>query len=346
MASAAEPPAQVPAETSLPIHVLTGFLGSGKTTLLNRALRTPRFADAAVLINEFGEVAIDHLLVRESREELLVLASGCVCCTLRNDLVESLTDLLDQRARGLLPPFSRLVLETTGLADPAPIVQTLVSHATLRDRLYLDGILCAVDLQLGLGTLERQTIAQKQVAVADRLLLTKRDLADPEGLPRLEQRLTELNPRAARMEVAAHSDVGALLSGAGHLDTRDVVLTLPRRAAIGGDRGVSAEPAHTAGVSQLSVMLPTPVDFRSFSLWVALLTQVWATRVLRLKAVVSARGEPNPIAVQAVQHVVYPPLDLPPMPELAGQSHIVLLIQDLTPSERAEITHSLRALAP
>jgi G3E family GTPase len=332
------------AEAALPVHVLTGFLGSGKTTLLNRALRTPRFADAAVLINEFGDVAIDHLLVREAREELVVLASGCVCCTLRRDLVEQLTQLLEQRAKGTVPRFSRVVLETTGLADPAPIVQTLVSHATLRDQLYLDGIVCAVDAQLGLGTLRTRRIAQKQVAVADRLLLTKCDLASTAARAPLEQALRGLNPRASVLAVTSEQDASALLSGAGHLDTREVVIVAARAAQ--KHLFVDAQPhsAELEQVGQFALTLPTPVDFRSFSLWVSLLTQLWAERILRLKAVISARGERQPIAVQAVQHVVYPPLDLPPMPELAGKSHVVLLIQDLTNTERAELQQSLMAL--
>ena len=333
------------------MHVLTGFLGSGKTTLLNRALRTPRFADAAVLINELGEIAIDHLLVRETREQLVVLASGCVCCTLRTDLVEQLTTLLDQRMRRELPAFSRLVLETTGLADPAPIVQTLVAHPALRDRVYLDGILCTVDAELGVRTLEAQPTARKQVAVADRLLVTKRDRVDASLLVLLEQRLAALNPGAQRL-FASHADAGALLAGAGHLDPRDILVRdfvpTSRAPAI---RGPGALPAiagdaeHLSGVSQVSVTLPHPIDFRSFSLWVSFFTQVWAERVLRLKAVISAQGEPHPIAIQAVQHVVYPPLDLPPLPELAGKSHVVLLIQDLTPQERDQVTQSLLALA-
>jgi G3E family GTPase len=358
MASADEPAASAPNPTGgaaeramprpsapLPIHVLTGFLGSGKTTLLNRALRTPRFADAAVLINEFGDIAIDHLLVREAREELLVLASGCVCCTLRKDLFEELNTLLDQRARGQSPAFARLVLETTGLADPAPIVQTLVADPTLRERVYLDGIVCTVDAQLGLRTLETQPSARKQVSVADRLLLTKRDCADPAQLPELERLLAELNPAAERRWVAPDDDAGALLSGAGHLDTRGILVPAPRARAIRGGTPAAASGAHLAGVSQIAVTLPHPVDFRSFSLWVAFLTQFWAERVLRLKAVLSARGEDHPIAVQAVQHVVYPPLDLPPLPELAGKSQVVLLMQDLTSAERNQITQSLLALA-
>lgn len=332
------------AEAPLAVHVVTGFLGSGKTTLLNRALRTARFADAAVLINEFGDVAIDHLLVREAREELVVLASGCVCCTLRKDLVEQLTNLLEQRAQGSIPRFSRVVLETTGLADPAPIVQTLVSHATLRDQLYLDGIVCTVDAQLGLSTLQKQRIAQKQVSVADRLLLTKCDLADAAAREPLEQALRELNPRARVVAVTPAQDAAALLSGAGHLDTRDVVIMAT--GAAGKNLFVDPQPhaAQLEHVGQFALTLPTPVDFRSFSLWVSLLTQLWAERILRLKAVISARGERQPIAVQAVQHVVYPPLDLPPMPELGGKSHVVLLIQDLTEAERAELQHSLLAL--
>ena len=318
----------------LPIHVLTGFLGSGKTTLLNSLLDSPRFADAAVLINELGEIPIDHMLVRSAREELLVLASGCVCCTLRTDLVEQLSSLLDQRAQGLVR-FSRIVLETTGMADPAPIVQTLLKHPALSEALFLDGIVCTVDGQLGRATLAAQLEARKQVSIADRLLITKADLAAPAQLDALEQTLRSLNPEAEqRRVVMGRVDAGFLLD-VGHLDTRSIAVgSLPASHTHGDDE-----------VQRFSLVLEQPLDLRGFSLWVAMLTQLWGERILRLKAVVSARGEPNPIAVQAVQHVVYPLLDLPRSTQLAGKSYVVMLARGLSEAERAELTAGLRALS-
>lgn len=321
----------------LPVHVLTGFLGSGKTTLLNELLRTPELADAAVLINEYGDVAIDHLLVREAREELIVLESGCVCCTLRTDLLTQLGELLDQRERGTIPRFSRIVLETTGLADPGPIVQTLIKQPALADRLFVEGVICTVDTQLGRRTLAHHPEAQKQVSLADRLLLTKLDLSDDAEVALLERELEALNPEAPRVRVERSRARAELLTGTRHLDTRSIV---------GGVmRARSVPHHHTHDVRSFSVVLEREVDFRSFSLWVAMITQFWGERLLRLKAVVSARGEAHPIAVQAVQHIVYPPLDLPASLALQGKSYVVLLARGLSDQEGEEIAVSLRALA-
>lgn len=322
-------------DAPLPIHVLTGFLGSGKTTLLNQLLTSPRFADAAVLINELGEIPIDHMLVRDAREELVVLASGCVCCTLRSDLVEQLSTLLEQRAQGVVPRFSRIVLETTGMADPAPIVQTLLKHPTLCEALFLDGIVCTVDGQLGSATLDAQLEARKQVSIADRLLITKADLATPEQLTALANKLRSLNPEAEQLRSVMGQVDARFLLDIGHLDTRSIATAL-----------TPAGHGHADDeVQRFSRVLDTPLDFGGFSLWVAMLTQLWGERILRLKAVVSARGEPHPIAVQAVQHVVYPPLDLPHNSHLAGKSYVVVLARGLSESEHAELAASLAALS-
>lgn len=324
------------ASAPLPLLVVTGFLGSGKTTLLNALLKLPAFADAAVLINEFGEVGLDHLLVREAREELVVLASGCVCCSLRADLVAQLSNLLAQRERGELPRFSRIVLETTGLADPVPVIQTLVKHPSLSEALYLDGIVCTVDAQHGAATLAREPLARKQVAIADRLLLTKVDLCDRAEIARVRAALDALHPGAT----IQHSRLGAVdadfWSGLGHLDTRAVL-----RAADSHEHA----PHDLARVSATCESFDTPLDFPRFALWVSLLTQFRGEHLLRLKAVISARGEPRPLAVQAVQHVVYPPLELPAASVPEGESRVVLLTSGLAAAEREELRAELRALA-
>jgi G3E family GTPase len=289
-------------------------------------------------------VPIDHLLVREAREETVVLASGCVCCTLRTDLVEQLSLLLAQRARAELPPFKRIVLETTGLADPAPIVQTLLKHPALSDALYLDGIVCTVDGQFGASTLRAHPEAQKQVALADRLVLTKLDLVDKEAVTALSGVLRTENPSAQIVHTRGTPDDAQLLLDVGHLDTRTVLY-----ARNTSEYGSYASPGastrgHLQDIQQLALTLERPVNFASFSLWVAMLSQLWAERILRIKAVVSAIGEPNPIAVQAVQHVVYPVLDLPPLPALAGKSHVVVLTRGLSAEQMQEIERSLREL--
>jgi G3E family GTPase len=332
-------PDQPRASAPLPLLVVTGFLGSGKSTLLNALLKRPAFADAAVLINEFGEVGLDHLLVREAREELLVLASGCVCCSLRADLVAQLSQLLAQRERGEVPRFSRIVLETTGLADPVPVIQTLMKHPSLSEALYLDGVVCTVDAQHGVSTLAREPQARKQVSIADRLLLTKVDLCDHAQIARVRAALEALQPGAPIRHSRLGDVDGDFLFDLGHLDTRAIL-----RAAAAS--ALPASEAHDlARVSAISVVFDAPIDFPRFALWVSMLTQLNGERLLRLKAVISARGEARPLAVQAVQHVVYPTLELPAVTDLNGKSQIVVLTHGLSAAQQDALRAELLELA-
>src|SRR5499433_1481617 len=186
----------------IPATLLTGFLGSGKTTVLNHVLKKPDMAATAVIVNEFGEIGLDHLLVERSSEDVVLLNSGCLCCTVRNDIVDTLTSLFVDRAKRKVPWFTRVVIETTGLADPAPILHTLMTEPIVAARYMLDGVVATVDLVNGAATLDRQPEAVKQAAVADRLLLTKFDLAQPAAQQRLEARLALLNPSAPVLPVA------------------------------------------------------------------------------------------------------------------------------------------------
>ena len=185
----------------IPVTLLTGFLGSGKTTVLNHVLKQPGMAATAVIVNEFGEIGLDHLLVERSSEDVVLLNSGCLCCTVRNDIVDTLTSPFVDRAKSKVPWFTRVVIETTGLADPAPIMHTLMTEPIVAARYMLDGVVSTVDLVNGAATLDRQPEAVKQAAVADRLLLTKTDLADPARRQALEARLKALNPSAPLIPV-------------------------------------------------------------------------------------------------------------------------------------------------
>src|ERR1700694_1836553 len=186
----------------IPVTVLTGFLGSGKTTVLNHVLQHPGMAATAVIVNEFGEIGLDHLLVEQSSEDVILLNSGCMCCTVRNDIVDTLTNLFVDRVKGKIPFFTRVAIETTGLADPAPILHTLMTEPIVAARYMLDGVVTTVDAVNGAATLDRQPEAGKQARVADRLLLTKTDLAEPAVRQAFEARLAALNPSAAITPVA------------------------------------------------------------------------------------------------------------------------------------------------
>jgi G3E family GTPase len=322
----------------LPFTLLTGFLGSGKTTLLNQLLASPHLARAAVLVNELVEVGIDHLLVRHANEELVVLDSGCVCCTLRKDLVAQLLELLALREQGKIPRFDRVVLETTGLADAAPVAQTMLSHPELSERFYLDGVVVTVDAQHAEATLTRYRESQAQLAIADRVVITKVDLVSSEQARRVERLVRTVNPLCK----IAHAALGAVdprfVMGTGHLDTRE----LGRDTKAGHEH--DCEKHEHTHVRSVAVTLDAPVDFRAFSLWVSMLTQLNGERILRLKAVVCARGEPTPVAVQAVRHVVYPPLTLPETAGLGGKSHVVVLTHGMSDAELTELRAEIVAL--
>src|SRR6266436_5925706 len=202
----------------IPVTLLTGFLGSGKTTVLNHVLQQPGMAATAVIVNEFGEIGLDHLLVERSSEDIVLLNSGCLCCTVRGDIVDTLTSLFVDRVKGKVPFFTRVAIETTGLADPAPILHTLMTEPIVAARYMLDGVVTTVDAINGAGTLDRQPEAVKQAAVADRLLLTKTDLAEPAARQGIEARLALLNPSAPIVAVAQGAVDPALLFNLGFFD--------------------------------------------------------------------------------------------------------------------------------
>jgi G3E family GTPase len=322
----------------LPVCVITGFLGSGKTTLLNRLLRHPDMSDSAVIINEWGEVGIDHLLVERLDGEVAVMASGCVCCTLRSDLETTLRGLLVRRDKGEVPPFRRVLLETTGLADPAPIMQMLLNNPLLSHFVRLDAVVTTVDALNAPRQLDEHREAVKQVAIADRLLLTKTDLSDAVSVSALESQLSQLNP-GATVIVAAHGDVPPdRLFGAALFDparkTPDV------QAWLRPERHEHDDDTHRGNgrcIRSFCLTFDDPLRWEGVSNWLMMLRQWRGEDLLRVKGILHLQEEELPVAIHGVHHVFHPPVQLSAWPEGDRRSCIVFITRGL---ERAEVEES------
>jgi G3E family GTPase len=306
------------ADGKLPVDLVTGFLGSGKTTLISRLLRHPGMGETAVIVNELGEVGIDHHLLRHVDERTVLLASGCLCCSLRSDLADELRDLLGRRERGEIPPFRRVVIETTGLADPAPIVHTLLSEPVVKHHYRLEGVVATVDAVHGL----RQRESVKQAVAADTLVVTKTDLAEFGGLA---GDLARLNPTARILEVAFGDVDPAQLFGGRERDLRDLVL----------DEG----PHDHDGVVALCLVLDEPLDWTAFGIWLTMLLQARGEDVLRVKGLLDVGG-PGPLLLDGVQHAVHPPVHLDAWPDEDRRSRIVFIGRGI---EKCTLEDSLAA---
>jgi G3E family GTPase len=299
--------------TALPVSVITGFLGSGKTTLLSRLLRDPAFERTAVIINEFGAVGLDHLLVESSDEQILMLEGGCVCCTVRGDLVRAAGDLLARRAAGTVTPFERIVIETTGLADPAPIVHALMTDRDIADAVRLESVIATVDAAAGAATLDTHPESVKQAALADCIVVTKSDLADP-AANGLAERLQALNPGAPKL-VALHGAVDAtqLFSKRTHLALID-----------------EAPAHHHGGINTFCLRRDKPLHAVTLGLFLQVVAEHCGARLLRLKGlvdVVESRG--RPAVIHGVQHVFHPPAWLDAWPDQDRSTRIVVISQGL-----------------
>ncbi|KZC98312.1 CobW family GTP-binding protein [Oceanibaculum pacificum] len=347
--------------SSIPVSVLTGFLGSGKTTLLSNLLRHPGMADTAVVINEFGEVGLDHLLVEKSSENMIELSSGCLCCTVRGDLVNTLRDLHIKRAKQEIPNFKRLVIETTGLADPAPILHTLMTDPMLASYYRLDGVVTVVDAVNGEATLDNHIEAVKQAAVADRLVITKTDLvrdpASARDLDALEARLQTLNPAAPRLHAVQGEIEPDQLFNAGLYDptrkTADVLRWLKEEAYAdshahhghGHDHGHHHHPdvnRHDDHVSAFCVVLDQPIDAMAFSLFVELLIGTRGENLLRVKGILNIADRPDqPAVIHGVQHVFHPVAWLEAWPSDDRRSRIVFITKDIPRSDIEKLLEGL-----
>lgn len=338
---------------TLPVTLLTGFLGSGKTTLLNALLRARPLT--AVVMNEFGAVAIDHQLLEEQRGPLALLSGGCVCCQIQGTLAPTLKNLWMERASGKLPPYERLIIETTGIADPAPILDTLVSERWIAARHRLDAVITLIDAQLGAGQLAEHFEAKRQVAAADRLLLTKTDLASHAEIEALREQLTRLNPGAAQIvATAGQIDPDAILDldawrPQRHPEQVPRWLATPRFAPIKTTRLVTptapipSGAAHDERIRSFSLHFDAPLDETALGTALHMLRNFRAENLLRMKAIVNLKGRDRPVVLHGVQHVLYPPAELAAWPDADRRSRFVFITADLAPEFVAQLLNDFTA---
>lgn len=355
--SAVEQDLAIP-DAPLPVSVLTGFLGSGKTTVLRHLLEQADMANTAVIVNEFGEIGLDHMLVENAKEDTILLNSGCLCCTVRGDLVETMRKLFKQRVRHEIPPFDRVVIETTGLADPAPILQTLMNDPFLVERFRLDGVIATVDAANGGNTLDNHFESVKQAAVADRLLMTKTDVAEPKSAEALTERLKNLNPAAPILPVSQGQIEAAALFNAGLYDpttkTLDVQGWLKTQAyedALGREHGHDHGHAHgdhhdvnrhDTSIRAFCITRDEPLNWDRLNSWVEMLIMLYGGNLLRIKGILNIEGNEGPVVIHGVQHMFHPPIQLENWPDEDHSSRLVFITRDL---EKEMFEHTLEAFA-
>lgn len=331
--------------SSIPVSVITGFLGSGKTTLLSGLLADPRMAKAAVIINEFGEVGLDHMLVTTPSEDVVLLSSGCLCCSLRGDLVETLTQLWNERARGEIPDFDRVLVETTGLADPAPVLLTVTADERLSQVFHVERVITTVDAVHGLGQLDSQPESVKQACVADVLLITKTDIAERAPVAALRERLQRLNPIAFIREVVLGEIDPDWLFNIAAPSVARIRDFSGLAEQVAGSHGHAHDHDHHdhdahAGIRSFAMVREEPVTMSGLELWMGMLGEVRGPSLLRIKGIVNVGG--RPIVIQAVQHMFHPLSELPAWPDDDCRSRIVFITRDLA---RKEIERTLDALS-
>lgn len=335
----------------IPVSILTGFLGAGKSTLLNRLLKDPAMRDAAVIINEFGEVSIDHLLVESSSDSIVQLSDGCLCCTVRGELIDTLAELLDALQTGRVKTLSRVVIETTGLADPAPVLQSVLGHPVLSQSFQLEGVVTVVDAVNGLTTLDTYPEAVRQVAVADRLILSKASLADSATLNKIRKRLSTLNPRAtitngdsdeagsvAMLENGLYDpasktpDVARWLHDKEHADAHDHHHHHHHHhhdEDHGHHHHHHDVNRHGDTIRSFSILHDELIDPRAFDMFIDLMRSAHGEKMLRMKAIVGLKDQPErPVVVHGVQTIFHPPHRLAAWPDPSDRRSRLVMITD------------------
>lgn len=335
------------------VSVLTGFLGAGKTSLLNRLLDARALGNAAVIVNEFGDVPIDHLLVEQANDGVIELSDGCLCCTVRGDLVDTLADLLDRVQTGRAAPLDRIVIETSGLADPVPVLQSLMGHPVLAGLLRLDGVVTVVDAVNGTATLDVHAESVRQAAVADRLVITKAAMADAGAVDALRARLRQLNPSAGIVDADAVDLPGLLSCGLYDPATKTADVTRWMGEAEADDAhdhghhhhdhdhhhghdhdhghgGLHHHAHHDHRVRSVSLVHEAPVPWSTIEMFLDLLRSSQGERLLRMKGIVELAEDPGrPLVLHGVQKLMHPPARLPAWPAGPRGTRLVLITFDM-----------------
>lgn len=327
----------------IPVSIITGFLGSGKTTLLNRLLKRPEMNRVAVVVNELGEIGVDNDLVEVSSEQMMMLNNGCLCCVLRGDLQETLRDLFIKRRNGQIIDFDRVVIETTGLADPAPVMQTLITDSLLLEQYRLDCVVTLVDAVNAPGQLKEFTEPVKQVALADRLVITKSDLVAEQQVADLKARLAELNPKAP-VKVALNGDIDlAFLVDVGLRRTKARLEDIERwLGEDGDDHGHSHR--HDSAVQSFVLRFDKPMPWETFTQCMEVLTALRGPDLLRVKGLVNVAGKAGPMVVQGVQHLFHPPLELAAWPGPDHGTRLVFITRAIPRQTVADLFAAIGAI--
>jgi G3E family GTPase len=321
-----------PRGARIPVTVVTGFLGAGKTTLIRELLSRPEGANTAVVVNEFGEIGIDHALLRSSSDTTVLLGNGCVCCAVRTDLQESLRTLFAERGRGAVPSFERVIIETSGLADPGPVLQTIASDRALGDVFHLQGLVAVIDAPGGAGNLDQAPEARHQVALADRIVLTKTDLAGSAVTMALTDRLGMLSAAPVATAINGAIDPAFLL---------DESLDLSARVAA---HQHDHAHAHSHGIDSFALFFDRPLPWPVFEQAMAVLTGLRGADLLRVKGLVAVAGCRGPVVVHAVQHVAHRPIELEDWPDGDRRSRLVFITRNLAKAQVEQLFATVAAL--
>jgi G3E family GTPase len=320
----------------VPVSIITGFLGSGKTTLLNHLVQQPEMGNVAVLINELGEVGLDHLLFETITDEIILLQSGCICCQMRGDFVSALVDLYEKRLTGEIEAFAHVLVETTGIADPAPVIQALLSDRRLIEHYRLGTVVTTIDTVFGKSQLRDYQEAVRQVSLTDKLLFCKADLSDQAERDSLAAIVRQLNPKAPISEVIggkiAPSDVFSNDSPIQERDTHEITNWLGEAHCHNrtSDRDAAALRTHLDAITSCSISLDGALDWDDFVEWIDDLLFSRSSQILRIKGILNIRGRKGPIVIQAVQHMLYSPVELSNWPGSKHQSVMVFITSGLS----------------